>query len=368
MTAEPFGDQRRRSDERKMTTLSTENAGVVRSAEEPVRRIVRPIRADLRAVEVELDRRLRSPRDPAVQEVIASLWHSSGKRLRPTLVLLASRAASGGRRGRRRSRAGAVQVAVAMELIHMASLVHDDFIDGAPIRHHRRSVNARWGGAVSVALGDYLCASAFQLVAEYGDPSVFEYLGSGLCAMCEGEIAQVMDRGNFALSEADCLGVVEKKTAALFAACCAGGAAVAVDVAATHERLRQFGLHFGTAFQILDDCKDLLSDQAMLGKRPAQDLLAGDVTLPLLFFLREQGYDDEELRSLNAKAADTKFVDWVRRTFRASEAGARTEQVVKRHMDQAKAVLKPIADSDAKRSLGLLADYLGESMSGILTR
>ena len=351
-----------------MTTVSTENAGVERLAEQRLRRIFRPIRADLLAVEALLDRRLRAPRDGLVREVIGSLWHSSGKRLRPALVLLASQAACGGRDGRRRSGPGLVQVAVAMELIHMASLVHDDFIDGAPIRHHRYSVNAKWGGGVSVALGDYLCAGAFQLVAEYGDPSMFSYLGSGLCAMCEGEMAQVMGRGNFALSEADCLAVVEKKTAALFAACCAGGAAAAVDEVATHECLRRFGLHFGTAFQILDDCRDLLSDQAMLGKKPAQDLLAGDVTLPLLFFLREQGYDDEELRSMNAKAADTRFLDWVRRTFRASEAGARTEQVVKRNTDQAKEMLKPIADSDAKRSLGLLADYLGESISEILTR
>ena len=351
-----------------MKTPSTENAGVVRLSEQPLQRIVQPIRADLQAVEVELDRRLRAPQDAVVQEVMASLWHSSGKRLRPALVLLASRAARGGQRSRRRSRAGAVQVAVAMELIHMASLVHDDFIDGAPIRHHRSSVNAQWGGGVSVALGDYLCASAFQLVAEYGDPSMFTHLGLGLCAMCEGEMAQVMGRGNFALSEADCLAVVEKKTAALFAACCAGGAATAVDEAATQERLRQFGLHFGTAFQILDDCKDLLSDQAILGKKPAQDLLAGDVTLPLLFFLREQGYGDEELKSLHTKAADTTFLDWVRRAFRASEAGAKTEQVIKLHTDQAEAALEPLADSDAKRSLGLLADYLGESMSEILTR
>lgn len=351
-----------------MTILSTENAEGVRIAEQRLRRIFRPIRADLRAVDVELDRRLRAPRDAMVQEVIASLWHSSGKRLRPALVLLASRAALGGRDGRRRSRPGPVQVAVAMELMHMASLVHDDFIDGAPIRHHRCSVNAKWGGGVSVALGDYLCARAFQLVAEYGDPRMFGHLGTGLCAMCEGEMAQVMGRGNFTLSEADCLAVIEKKTAALFASCCAGGAAAAVEEAATRERLRRFGLHFGTAFQILDDCQDLLSDQAMLGKRPAQDLLAGDVTLPLLFFLREQGYDDEELRSLNMKAADTKFLAWVRRAFRASEAGAKTEHVIKVHTDQAQEALRPIADSDAKRSLGLLADYLGESISEVLTR
>lgn len=351
-----------------MTILSTDNIQLQGLAEQRLRRVIQPIRADLRAVEVQLERRLGASQDVAVREIMASLRHSPGKRLRPALVLLASRAACGQRNGRPKSDPGPVSIAVAMELIHLASLVHDDFIDAAPIRHHRSSVNARWGPAVSVALGDYLCASAFHLVAEYGDPMMFHHLGSGLCAMCEGEMAQVMGRGNFALSKEECLAVVEKKTAALFAVCCAGGAATAVDEAAPQERLRRFGLHFGIAFQILDDCKDLLSDQTMLGKKPAQDLLAGDVTLPLLFFLEERGYDDEELRSLNTKVSDAKFLGWVKRTFRACDAGARTEEIVKLHAGRAKEALGPIADSDAKRSLSLLADYLGESISEVLSR
>jgi geranylgeranyl pyrophosphate synthase len=337
-------------------------------AEEPLRRITEPIRAEMLAVEMQLERSLGADQGPVIWEIMASLRHSSGKRLRPSLVLLASRAARGRRNGHPGSDSGPVPIAVAVELIHVASLVHDDLIDAAPIRHHRSSINARWGGGISVALGDYLCAIALQLVAEYGDPRVFHHLGSGLCAMCEGEIAQVMGRGDLATSEEACLAIVEKKTAALFAACCAGGAATAVDEAATQEHLRQFGFHFGIAFQILDDCKDLLGDETTLGKRPAQDLLAGDVTLPLLFFLEERGHDSADLGSLFTKVADAAFLDWVKRAFRASEAGARTAQIVRLHTERAKEALGPIADSDAKRSLGLLADYLGESISEILAR
>lgn len=351
-----------------MTVLSTDEIQLLGSAEERLRQVTEPIRADLQAVEVQLERTLGASQDTVIREIMASLRHSPGKRLRPALVLLAGQAACGQRNGRGRSAASPVPIAVAMELIHMASLVHDDFIDAAPIRHHRSSVNARWGGAVSVALGDYLCASALHLIAEYGEPMMFHHLGSGLCAMCEGEMAQVLGRGDFALSREACLAVVEKKTAALFAACCAGGAAAAVDEEATQERLRRYGMHFGIAFQILDDCRDLLSDQTMLGKKPAQDLLAGDVTLPLLFLLEERGYDGEALKALHTKAADATFLDGVRKTFRACEAGARTEEMVKLYAGRAKEELEPLADSDAKRSLSLLADYLAECIAEILAR
>ncbi len=200
-----------------MTTLSVENARLKKLAEQRLERVFRPVSADLQAVDACLDRRLRSPQDAVVCEVVSSLLQSPGKRMRPALVFLASKAASGERDGHPALQRTRVAIATAMEPIHMASSVHDDFIDAASVRHHRSSVNARCGAGVSVALGDYFCASAFQLIAECEDPLVFSDLGSGLCAMCEGEMLQVLDRGNFALTERDRLAVVEKKTAALFA-------------------------------------------------------------------------------------------------------------------------------------------------------
>jgi geranylgeranyl pyrophosphate synthase len=297
---------------------------------------------------------------------MGSLRHSPGKRLRPALVLLAHRAVGAARNGHPVAPRDPVPIAAAMELIHMASLVHDDFIDAAPVRHHRSSVNARWGGPVSVALGDYLCAGAFELIAGCGDPRLFAHLGAALCAMCEGEMLQVISRGNFSVSERDCLAVVEKKTAALFAACCAAGAASAVP-GTMEECLRQFGLQLGIAFQILDDCKDLLSDQTLLGKKPAQDLLAGDVTLPLLLFLEDTGHS-AALTHLDSSIIDAKLLDRIKQDFRSSEASVRTEQQVRSHTDRARQVLEPLAESDAKRSLGLLADFIGESVSEILAR
>ena len=351
-----------------MTILSTDNAHFPGLAEGRLRQIFRPIAADLKAVAQCLSHRLETSRDDTVDEVLSSLRHSPGKRLRPALVLLAHQAARTMCDARAGSERSPVQVAAAMELIHMASLVHDDFIDDAPVRHHRSSVNARWGGAVSVALGDYLCAGAFQLIAECGDPQMFVHLGSALCAMCEGEMRQVMSRGDFALSEQDCLAVVEKKTAALFAACCAAGARAAGAEEATLERLRRFGGHLGIAFQVLDDCRDLLSDQTLLGKKPAQDLLVGDVTLPVVLLLEEAGLDHEALAPVDPQLTGAQSLDGVRKAFHDSGAAARTGQRVRLCIDRATQELQPVAESESKRSLCLLANFMGESASEILAR
>jgi len=283
-----------------MTILSTDNTHLPGLGGQLLRGIFRPIEADLQAVERCLGRRLQAPYDATVRQVVGSLRRSPGKRLRPALVLLSNRAAGATHNGDPTSPWDPVPIAAAMELIHMASLVHDDFIDAAPVRHHRSSVNARWGGAVSVALGDYLCA-----------------------ATADAETA-------------------------------------------TQECLRRFGLHLGIAFQILDDCKDLLSDQILLGKRPAQDVLAGDVTLPLLLLLQETGRDREA--SLSSNTADAEFLGWVRRAFPGSDAGARTEYQVRLHINRAKQELRSVAESEAKRSLGLLADFISDGVSKILGR
>jgi geranylgeranyl pyrophosphate synthase len=242
--------------------------------------ILRPILPDLEAVRGRLAETLAETNDARVREIVDYLLESPGKRMRPALVLLSARAAGGTGNGSPGSNRACLNVAAAVELIHMASLVHDDLIDGAAVRHHRPSIQAKWGKRVSVSVGDYLCAKAFRLIADCADPRLFAIVGSQLCAMCEGELLQVVERGDFNVSAHRCMAVMEKKTAALFAACCGAGAATAAHQDGVCEALQTFGFHFGIAFQILDDCRDLLSDQERLGKTPGQDLLAGDVTLP----------------------------------------------------------------------------------------
>jgi geranylgeranyl pyrophosphate synthase len=268
-------------------------------------------------------------------------------------------------------------MAAAVELIHMASLVHDDLIDGAAVRHHRASVPAKWGPRVAVFVGDHLCAQAFQLVAGCGDPRLFAILGAQMVAMCEGELQQVVRRGDFSLGEHHCLAMIEKKTASLFQACCGAGAVAAGGAPKTCQGLQEFGFHLGIAFQLLDDCRDLLSDREKLGKSPGQDLRAGDVTLPLLYAMRHGGAVEEEGEKVGRAEGEKTLrpssvltfspsLARVGEAFRSSPAPGRIAELVESCVERARRELRPIVDSDFKRSLHLLADHMAASVSGIL--
>lgn len=347
-----------------MTTLSQQSACPDQTRRRGLRHMFGPVSCDLQAVEECLANALGSAQDAGVRDVIDFLLASPGKRLRPALALLSAAATRGSS-----LRGGvSVEVAAAVELIHMASLVHDDLIDGATTRHRRASINARWGRGMAVALGDYLCSHAMAMIAGCGDPRVFAILGSELSAMCEGELLQVAGRPGFSLSERSCLAVVEKKTASLFGACCEAGASVAAGEPSVCEALRQFGFHFGVAFQILDDCRDLLSDEQELGKTPGQDLLAGDVTLPLLYGMRYDRRHGGRPLAHGWDSVGQGELTRIREAFRCSEATGRIRQFVGSHIGRARTQLESVRDSDFKESLRQLADHMSVSLSEILTR
>jgi heptaprenyl diphosphate synthase len=331
-------------------------------------RILRPILPDLEAVQGRLAETLGDTHDKSVREVVDSLLEAPGKRVRPALALLSARAARGTGNGSPGLGRASLNVAAAVELIHMASLVHDDLVDAAMVRHHRPSVPAKWGKRVAAAVGDHLCGKAFRLVADCADPRLFAILGTPLCAMCEGELLQVAWRGNFNLSEDDCVAVVEKKTAALFSACCGAGAITTVREPAIYEALQKYGYHFGIAFQILDDCKDLLSDEERLGKTPGQDLLAGDVTLPLMYVVREFSRRDAGLLDLSRPATGECELTRLSEAFHSSPAPRKIAQLVALHVGQARQQLELLVDSGFKVSLQQLADHIARSISDVLAR
>jgi heptaprenyl diphosphate synthase len=351
-----------------MITSFGENARLHEGNGSSLSRILRPILPDLDVMQEHLAATLQDTKDPSVREVVDFLLESPGKRVRPALALLSARAARGGGNGSPDLGRASLNVAAAVELIHMASLVHDDLIDAAMVRHHRPSVPAKWGKRVSAAVGDHLCGKAFRLVADCADPRLFGILGVPLCAMCEGELLQVGWRGDFNLSEGNCLAVVEKKTAALFSACCAAGAMTTTHEPGVCEALQKFGYHFGVAFQILDDCKDLLSDEKRLGKTPGQDLLAGDVTLPLVYVIRGFSQRGKEMLSLNYQVAGERELARLSDAFRASPAPKKIARLVASHISQAGQRLESVADSEYKVSLRRLADHIAASVSDVLAR
>lgn len=330
-------------------------------------RIFHPVRLDLGAVERRLAATLAETSDPAVREIADFLLECPGKRLRPALVLLCARAARGAGDGPGLLPPASVDVGAAVELIHMASLVHDDLIDGATVRHHRASIQAKWGKQVAVSTGDFLCAKALQLVADCADPRLFAILGSQLAIMCEGELQQVVGRGDFSLCEHHCLAVIEKKTAALFGASCGAGALTAGAESKVSEALQNFGFHFGVAFQILDDCRDLLSDREKLGKLPGQDLQVGDVTLPLLYAIQNNGgVGGLQPWRRGWQAFDGPTLAHLREAFRSSPASQKIAERVSSNVGRAVQELKWVGDSDSKTSLRQLADHMTASVSRTL--
>ena len=326
------------------------------------------VAAEMQAMEKHLAATLTDTQDPLVRQIVDFLLEAPGKRIRPALVLLSARAAGAAGNGPAGPKLAWLNVAVAAELIHMASLVHDDLIDNGTLRHHRATIHAKWGGRVSVAVGNHLCAKAFQLVAQCADPRLFALLGAQLCAMCEGEIRQVMGRGDFHMSARRCLTLAEKKTAALFVACSGAGAVLATGEPRTCKALQNFGRHFGIAFQVLDDCRDVLSDEKGLGKTPGQDLLAGDVTLPLLYVLRRCSRRGKGSSQGGLPTLGPRRLVGMGETLLSSSASERIARVIASHVDRAKQELQPLAESKFKDSLGQLAEHIAASASGILAR
>lgn len=217
--------------------------------------------------------------DPAVEGYVAYAIESHGKRLRPALALLA-----GGATGN--IGPGHFDLAVIVELIHAATLVHDDILDGADKRRGQPTVNAKWGNAISVLLGDCLFAHALKLSTSFQNGEVGRRIAHAASDVCSGEIIQTQRRFDLKLSVPDYYKIIEMKTAALFAASCELGAFINEASPEVISGLRTFGLRLGTAYQIYDDVVDLAGDEAKIGKTLGSDLRKGKLTLPILHLLQ----------------------------------------------------------------------------------
>jgi octaprenyl-diphosphate synthase len=210
-----------------------------------------------------------------VDEIGEFVGQGGGKRVRPTLHLLAADLC--GYEGTHD-----VLLATVLEFIHSATLIHDDVIDDAATRRGRPAVNRRWGNTITVLFGDYLYAKAMELALRAGSLRVMDRLAWITLRMTEGEMTQTRFLGRLDLSIDEYMDLIERKTAVLFGGCCElAGILSGVD-AATERALRQYGLHIGLAFQIVDDMLDFTGDPAILGKPTASDLREGKATLPVL--------------------------------------------------------------------------------------
>jgi octaprenyl-diphosphate synthase len=236
------------------------------------------VASDLEEVERILATTLQSRRSH-VARLVSHLRNYRGKRLRPTLLLLTARVC------------GSVNsahhvLAAVVEMIHTATLVHDDVLDNARIRRHRATVNAGWGNESSVLLGDFLFTHAFHLASTV-DARACRLIGEATNRVCEGELQQVSERGNLSLTEEGYLDIIDGKTAELTACCCRLGAVYSGADPVTIEGLSRYGRYLGIAFQIADDLLDLVGDEATTGKSLGSDIEQQKLTLPIIRLLRD---------------------------------------------------------------------------------
>ena len=228
----------------------------------------------------------------ALDRLVEHVSLFSGKRLRPALVLVVSKAL--GEPGEDHIKLGAV-----IELIHTASLVHDDILDGAEMRRRVPSVNHLYGNHVPVLLGDLIYARAFGLSLTLSTPSASRVLADVTQTICAGEIEQMHHRGRFDMGEALYYAIIEAKTASLYAAACELAAEYSGAAREIREALRRYGLSLGIAFQIVDDCLDIVGDEAVVGKSLGTDTEWGKMTLPLIHLASTlRGEEREALKGI----------------------------------------------------------------------
>ncbi|VTS03892.1 polyprenyl synthetase family protein [Tuwongella immobilis] len=248
-----------------------------------------PIRSELDQVEQVLASTL-SPYRRRISDLMNHLKHFKGKRLRPVLVILAAKACG-------RVVSSHFTLAAVIEMIHTATLVHDDVLDEASIRRHVDTVNARWGNKTSILLGDLLFTHAFHLSATSGDARICERIGEATNRVCAGELFQLTEHGNLHLTEDAYFEMIDGKTAALTEVACRIGAMLAGANDHVCESLAIFGQKLGLAFQVADDLLDLMGDETKTGKTLGTDLEQQKMTLPLIHLLEVvDGAEADSLR------------------------------------------------------------------------
>ena len=310
------------------------------------------VREDLAKVELEI--RLESVASVDAITTIGRYLHSSGgKRLRPILVLLAARLFGEASRG-------AIRMAAVVEMIHAATLVHDDVIDYAETRRGRASTNAVWGNHTSVLAGDWLYMQAFQIALEERNFTVLDLLIGLTQKMVEGELLQLERIGRIDVTEADYMELVDRKTAGLFSACAQLGAILGRASDGEIVRLGDFAWNLGMAFQLVDDVLDFTAEENVVGKPVGSDLREGKVTLPLIYALESASAGERaEVAAVlgNGHYNDVPFprlLDLVRRHGGFERAIERAQSF----RAKARALIAGFPDSAPQRALASLPELV----------
>ena len=303
------------------------------------------VQDDLRRVEAEISLESMGSAE-AVSAISRHLGRNGGKRLRPILVLLTSRLV--GKPGD-----NAIKMAAVVEMLHTATLVHDDVIDNANTRRGKPSANSIWGNHAAVLAGDWLYMQAFQMALRERNFHVLDLLIGLTQMMVEGELLQLERIGHIDISEADYMELVDRKTASLFSACAKLGAITAGADEAVELQLGEFAWNLGMAFQLVDDVLDFTADEGILGKPVGNDLQEGKVTLPIIYALESASRSERALleQALHDGTYERVSFLQVRAVLERNCGILRARQRAQLFTDRARLILSQFPESPAQRAL-----------------
>jgi octaprenyl-diphosphate synthase len=289
----------------------------------------------------------------AVTNISQHLQASGGKRLRPILLLLSSKLF-------RETTPAAVRMAAVVELLHAATLIHDDVIDRAEMRRGRPSTNVIWGNHTSVLAGDWLYMQAFQMALRERNFHILDMLINLTQMMVEGELLQLERIGRIDISEADYMQLIDRKTACLFSACAKLGAHVGGATDALESRLGEFAWNLGIAFQLIDDVLDFTARETILGKPVGNDLREGKVTLSLIYALQDASPNERALVEtvLKDRSYDHVPLKEILRILKRRNGIDRARERAQNFTDRARSIIAEFPDSAYQRALATVTDLV----------
>lgn len=314
------------------------------------KQIVEPVEPFLEAVHARLARQVNEF-DAALTPYAEYALNGNGKHLRPALVALSANALGG-------TNDSHVTVAVIIEMVHLATLVHDDVMDEAEIRRARPTLAANWGNEIAVLFGDCLFAQALKLAASFPTPEVCRCVAMATNTVCSGEILQTQQRRNFQFTQHDYFRILEMKTAELFALSCELAAFLSGATPAQRSALRRFGLAFGTAYQIWDDCVDLFGSEAAAGKSLGTDLTKGKLTLPILLLWEKANAPDRARLEALIQDCRNGALSEVGGLLSKYETLAPSLKSVHQYLETARQALGELPESRGRESLLGVTHYL----------
>jgi len=304
---------------------------------------------DMKAVDAVIQHRLSSE-VVLVNQLSQYIVNSGGKRLRPLLSLMASQAY--GYEGEHHHTLAAI-----IEFIHTATLLHDDVVDESEMRRGRETANALFGNAASVLVGDFLYSRAFEMMVDVGSMKVMQILAETTNVIAEGEVMQLMNCHDADTTEQRYLDVIHAKTAKLFEAATRLGAVLCERPESEEQAMASYGMHLGTAFQLIDDVLDYSSSSEEMGKNVGDDLAEGKPTLPLIYAMRNGSEEQSKIVRKAIEEGGLNYLDQVMDAIKQTGAIEYTEETARKEAELAIQQLEHLPESEYKKAMTWLANY-----------